>query len=50
MVENHLDLSVIDEAEAERVSVFCNNSCGCKLGPKNFPCSSAIAKETGSTV
>ena len=39
------DLSDIDTSEVEKVSMFIDKGCGCKLGPKNSPCSSVIARE-----
>ena len=44
-VENQHDLSDLDVSEAERVSLFFTNGCGCKLGPKNASCSSVVSKE-----
>ena len=37
-VENQHDLSEVDASEAEKVSQFFANGCGCKLGPKNASC------------
>ena len=35
-----------DFEEQRMVNKFANESCGCKLGPKDTPCSSQLTKET----
>ena len=37
-VHRSSDLSEVDASEAEKVSLFFANGCGCKLGPKNASC------------
>ena len=34
-----LDLSLEDISEAESTETIIANTCGCKMGPKNSPCS-----------
>ena len=46
---SEVDMSTSDQSEAERVEEFFSESCGCKLGPKNTPCPSALCKELGVT-
>ncbi len=41
-----LDRSLEDISEAESTETFIANSCGCKMGPKNSPCSKLLTKNT----
>ncbi len=41
-----LDWSLEDISEAESTETFIANTCGCKMGPKNSPCSKLLTTNT----
>ena len=45
-IDVELEKSWEDTLEFESVETFMNSTCGRKMGPKSFPCSSLLTRET----